>query len=618
MSPSYLQRFADKIQGAKAGIEFEMIVPGQFGDSNNQDMELDWDQDRPADDIQEIIDFFSEDTGYQSSDRDLAQLEEKLRQQHWEWLEDKINEGWYHSDDGPEFFKEYFRENWYDEESDGDFDKAADDAWDLRGRAFDDAYDAFREQYDQDFTDADWCKEQRITMSEIHNNYGVYWPHVTFTGGDDLDDIADSFRNGIKRSVETSSTYHSGTKSTTAYTIEPDASLEPDDDYSHSGLEFVSPPLPLPEIAKDLKNVMQWAKNNNCYTNESCGLHMNVSVPNFHIAALDYVKFALFIGDNYILEQFGRTANSYCKSAIIKIKDKAIKRPDLAAQAMNMLKGQLNSIAGSIIHENHTDKYTSLHIHDNYVEVRSPGGDWLSEPVDKLVTLLYRITVALDAACDPEKYKDEYAKKFYKLISSQSNDDITQLFAQYASGQINKDALKVAWADKVMNSPAPTNKSARAMPLANKIMRGNTSKSWWSVGFFNPNRGEIIRTEKFAAKTEAEAISYARTQWQIPSGSFPDQYFEVKRLGPYAEPTLAGKSKQETGQAIQAARNVVNSTGNVRWAIRDENTGDVLHTFWNRASQNDANQYARDWLTRNNNGVTRVEVSPIPLEPGEF
>jgi hypothetical protein len=537
MSPTYLQRFAAKIPGALAGIEFEMIVPGKYGNDSEFEAEPNYDMDRDASGIQDIIEFFSNgDDGFENSERDLNRLQDKLHEQYNDWLSEKIDRDWRHSDDGYEMFTDHFKNNWYNEETDGDLDIAAQEAWESRGRAYDDAREAFEQSYYESFSDEDWCEDQGISMHEIYSRHDLQWPYITFNGGDgDLDEIADNFRKGINRAVETNDKYHGSTKSTTAYTIEPDSSLEPDDEDSHSGLEFVSPPLPLPEIVKDLANVMKWAKNNDCYTNESCGLHMNVSVPNYHKDTLDYVKFALFIGDEFILQQFGRTANSFCKAAINKIKDNAIRRPDLAAEAMLTLKGHLDGIAGQIIHENATDKYTSLNLHDTYVEVRSPGGNWLNEPIDKLVTLLYRITVALDAACDPTKYKDEYAKKFYKLIATQGNNDITQLFAQYASGQINKDALKVAWADRVMNNPQ-SNKAAKVMPLANKIMRGNTGQSWWSVGFFNPSRGEITRTEKFVAKTEAEAISYARTKWQIPSGSFPDQYFEVKRLAPYNEP----------------------------------------------------------------------------------
>ena len=103
------------------------------------------------------------------------------------------------------------------------------------------------------------------------------------------------------------------------YVVEPDGSLDPDDG-DDTGLEFVSPPLPLSELLSDLDKVKKWADKHGCYTNDSTGLHINVSVPNFSLQSLDYVKLALLLGDKYILDQYGRSTNTYCKSALDKVK----------------------------------------------------------------------------------------------------------------------------------------------------------------------------------------------------------------------------------------------------------------------------------------------------------
>jgi hypothetical protein len=56
---------------------------------------------------------------------------------------------------------------------------------------------------------------------------------------------------------------------------------------------------------------------------------------------------------------------------------------------------------------------------------------------------MLRFIVVLDAAVDPEKYREEYLKKLYKVLSPVIQDKNTsslgQLLAKYIAGQITKD-----------------------------------------------------------------------------------------------------------------------------------------------------------------------------------
>ena len=55
---------------------------------------------------------------------------------------------------------------------------------------------------------------------------------------------------------------------------------------------------------------------------------------------------------------------------------------------------------------------------------------------------LLGFVVALDAAVDPEKYKQEYLKKLYAILQPKTHNDTLAYFAQYAAGQMSKAALK--------------------------------------------------------------------------------------------------------------------------------------------------------------------------------
>ena len=65
-----------------------------------------------------------------------------------------------------------------------------------------------------------------------------------------------------------------------------------------------------------------------------------------------------------------------------------------------------------------------------------------------------RFVVALDAACDPQKYRQEYLKKLYKLltpvINSGTNPDSIKIFADYVAGNFSKASL-IAWIRELQN-----------------------------------------------------------------------------------------------------------------------------------------------------------------------
>ena len=300
---------------------------------------------------------------------------------------------------------------------------------------------------DSDYDQEAWLTDIGVEdMMDAERHFGLDWPYMSFSGygqGDrDVDQVADDFTEGTGFRAKGYSGYHSGSRSDQQqqgyFIIEPDGSIDADE--GDAGLEFISPAMPLKDGIEMLKKVQAWAKSEGCYTNKSTGLHMNISVPGMSIESLDYVKLALFLGDEYILKQFGRQYNSYCKSAMSKIKDRI--RPEDVPAVLGQVKQNLNSLASKIIHSGITEKYTSINTRGQYVEFRGPGGDYLDrDPLD-LVNTALRLAMSLRIATNPEAYKQEYAKKLYKLVEqSPDADDSVELFSQYAMGQINKSEL---------------------------------------------------------------------------------------------------------------------------------------------------------------------------------
>jgi hypothetical protein len=112
--------------------------------------------------------------------------------------------------------------------------------------------------------------------------------------------------------------YHEKRKNTTSWYVEPDGSLRPN--LGDGSAEVVSPPLPANEAIEAIKNFYRLAIRNDFYTNNSTGLHINVSIPE----QTDLLKLMVFLGDEYVLKSFNRLDNDYAQS-IVKSTIKALR-----------------------------------------------------------------------------------------------------------------------------------------------------------------------------------------------------------------------------------------------------------------------------------------------------
>lgn len=281
-------------------------------------------------------------------------------------------------------------------------------------------------------------------------------PKINDSTVSDEEAIGYSFKRAIGKRVKVSNYYHSAERDDSSYIIEPDGSIRAD--HGDIGLEFVSPPMSISEMLIDFDKVVKWCQSIGAYTNDSTGLHMNVSIRGMGTKedgsgnTLDYVKLAILLGDRYVLEQFGRLGNSYAVSAMEKIEALVEKKPERVAQMLDMMRNHLDHMASLIIHSGSSKKYTSINTKKGYIEFRSPGGDWLSNPklIEEARNSLLRFVVALDAANDPNKYRQEYLKKLYALLGPAKNDSL-ELFWKYNTGKISKETLIALLRNKNIN-----------------------------------------------------------------------------------------------------------------------------------------------------------------------
>lgn len=504
MSPKNLERLVADIPGARVGIEFEMIVPG-IGNPDNDYFESEpiMDADERVYDISDVVSFF--DDRDRNSSRNIRRLRERLEEKFGDWVHEQVTERW--DRDRREIVSDYIVNN--DLESEKEEDEDFDEFLDRKLEDADFVEKVRKEWQDEeygDFDQGDFFSDQRWRWaSDVYREYDgiVTWPIWTEApesgSSIDADVIVKDFGQTLGVKVLYSERYH-GAKgsSTSAWRVEPDGSIEPND-YDDAGLEFITPNggLPLDEMITKMEEVRAWALANNCYTNSSTGLHINVSVPGTSVISVDYVKLVLLLGDQYVLDMFGRSANTYAKSSYTEIVNRIKSKPAGAIEVLDKMKKYLAHLGAQSIHNGYTNKYVSVNFKGDYVEFRSPGGDWLNETYwSQVKNTIFRFVVALDAATKPDKYKEEYLKKLYKLIAPPGTGlemgSLGKLIAGYLSGDISKDFILQRYSKAAKQQPQPVTEPTP--DTARNLPPGNTEFIVYRVSDNRPEGAFIARS----------------------------------------------------------------------------------------------------------------------------
>ena len=500
MSPGNLQKLAANIN-ATAGMEFEMIVP-DIGDPSGGDYfdsEPDWSAREDFSNFDELRRFFEVEEHISNMDEDIMGMIDDLREEYFQWLTENAGREWNNNErsnvrewvinnlsiadfimDYSDQLAEAFEENELEWDDDYDYEDLLDEIqeldkdypylrssiWDKvtdfiieeEDNNYDTARDEFIDEYEQEDRFNEFQRAENYENTEqVFDEYGprndVLWPYMEGTPRDDgqIEYIIDEFSSAVGKPANWVEGYHSGNRNPDEYDVEPDSSLQGNNN-NDGGLEFISHPMPLEEMMKDLDAVVEWARDNYVYTNKSTGLHMNVSVEGFENSKLDYVKLALLIGDKHVLRLFSRLGNYYAKSVLDQIRDKLRQNDENDDGAGidgifdTMKKNMTTQLSKMMIARENDGKFSSINIKDGYVEFRSPGGDWLSQDISRVKNTLLRYVVALDAAIDDQKYRKEYLKKLYQFLTTEvkntEDKNMLKLFVDYTEGMITRDELK--------------------------------------------------------------------------------------------------------------------------------------------------------------------------------
>lgn len=550
-----LKQFADspEAEGMFAGFEAELCFRDALGDLANSDdfePEMDTSDDPFPNDIDEIIDFFSNSDSM--GRRELNNLRDQLENSFSEWRDEEGMNRWDNADK-EDLVRTYILENDWDwdekieellleagyEQQDVDaaiqgqntmgksemayvlfeegrglaekaLDEAVKDSIETEDTNFDSAREEFEEEFRDDADQSEWLGD--TCMSDISYSYNADWPYWTEPSGEnDVDDnfsetaardIANDFYVEFKNyipnlSIHVSSGHGSGGNRGIDWIFEADSSLTPNHSDDDMVMEIISPKLPLSECLDIMPKFFKWAKRHKAYTNHSTGFHMSVSVPSQDRTTTDYTKLALFLGDIHVLKEFNRLSNTYCESAMMKIKKRLTNGDIDPEKTLDFMKQGLDRIASELIAPNKGfGKYTSINPKSKYIEFRSAGNENYEEDVEKLQNTLRRYAQAMYIASDPSRERKAYQKKLFNLLkpTEQVDPETAKKLASFSAGRLSAEDLDTWLVD--LKKKLNANKMDRTIAKGDKLVN-------WTV---TDLRRDNIKYINVLAKTKNQAI----------------------------------------------------------------------------------------------------------------
>lgn len=232
--------------------------------------------------------------------------------------------------------------------------------------------------------------------------------------------------------------------------------LSPTDDSTRSyGIEVISPALPLTKAKKALLDIFAVIKSAGGTTNASCGLHVTLGHPKLttDLVNFDPLKFAVFMQEDKILERFDRERNEFAQNFSARIleamyeemhelKNRVFQReqPDFTEDDEANYPDSYYTIAPNettgpaLTEENLQDFLTSLRVRQRFalyshylsinliklrkhcVEVRSPGGDYLSNDPQMLAQMVLHMARCLAVALDPTLLEKQYILAVRRML----------------------------------------------------------------------------------------------------------------------------------------------------------------------------------------------------------
>jgi hypothetical protein len=178
--------------------------------------------------------------------------------------------------------------------------------------------------------------------------------------------------------------------------------------------ELVTGPIPYQESRIILRKVLRWIEDNG-WTTEKCGLHINISFDEFYIklacklSHLDKLKFILSYDEGMIFKAFPNRENNIYARGIKQI------FPVNRFMTFDEVKG-----ISKDLYLTPNTKYYSVNfdkIKNNYLEFRSIGGEGYEKKVDDILNILEYNAITLFDCLNSPSYNEDNLHTLNKILS---------------------------------------------------------------------------------------------------------------------------------------------------------------------------------------------------------
>jgi hypothetical protein len=223
-------------------------------------------------------------------------------------------------------------------------------------------------------------------------------------------------------------------------TIKDDEGRDSDHEQDGLGYELVSPPEPFSKAMESMAKVFSFIERYGFSTNESTGLHVNISIPDIS-GRLDPLKLVLFMGDKHTLKLFDRETNTYTSSQIQAAID-GIEVTGVLPKTVPEIRAQAMMALGA------TAKYYAVNLtklRSGYLEFRAIGGPGYHKKSAQILDTIGRWVYSIELATEPELEKQEYLKKIAKLLGKTATAKVKDAHAEQSLEQLVSKFNSMIW-----------------------------------------------------------------------------------------------------------------------------------------------------------------------------
>ena len=433
-----------------------------------------------------------------------------------EYIQDFMNSGNGPTEDAVEEYKERF-----EEDDPNEYENREEDGWDFDNWA----RDLINEEYDEDYGDflrdiandddqlrddavnecegdysmEDWINDQWYSMSAFLDDYGYEYSRE----GGSVEGVASELYSGW---IEKNSKFdeypeygeYGSTGVTDRWAVETDSSIDPDEG---AGAELISPVFSnARQMLEEMKSLFEWSEGE-FGTNSSTGLHITMSWQG-NKSEPNKLKMALLLGDEYLLDMFGRLRNSYTRSQYRNVLKYA---EDLDAGKL----GNFSKLEAILQKGISKDKFASINFKDQkdrdsgnqLIEFRIAGGRDYNEMYKEVVQACVRYGTIMKAGYEPDAFRQDYIKAVSRLLrKSKEVDPKTASEFDEISAPIVDSAKELVSKKEYFDVLKSLEISLRNLQQYEELSKPDADKKWkQSVNDFEKGTGskmDIVEVEE--------------------------------------------------------------------------------------------------------------------------